>query len=66
MSYRWQPERRVAGYQSIAETLQRDYNREHPESPIAQVFIYKYEWPLDEQGYDYRESEKTVRLLGHN
>lgn len=34
-SYRWQPERRVAGYRSIADILQRDYNRAHPQAPLA-------------------------------
>jgi hypothetical protein len=65
-SYRWQPERRVAGYRSLSDTIQRHHNRAHPEAPVAQVFVYVYEWPLDERGYDAREFEKTVRLVGHN
>jgi len=65
-SYQREPERRAEGYRRIGDVMQRDYNREHPDFPISQVFIYLYEWPIDERGYDYRESEKTVRLVGHN
>ena len=64
--YRDDRERRRRAYRRMAEVIQRLHNRAHPETPVAQVFIYRHRWPKSELGFEHHRAQRTTRLLGHN
>ncbi len=64
--YRRDYRKLTAVYPRLATMVQRLYNEKHPEKPVIQTFIYRYEWPKSPLGHYQEIGRATIYTEGHN
>jgi len=65
-SYRNNPKRLLLESVRLCSQIQRLYNKNHPDDPVVQVVIYRYEWDKDPASHYAKIDTATIYVDAHN